>query len=693
MDSVDRRQQAQRVRVDTLSDLRKAPNAPGIQEHASFPSQHSRDGMYSRNWAFISTALQRKLAQATVLCAGTGLGSMIALLGVRTGFHRFILGDGDVVEAHNLNRQAFSRMQLGINKAEATAALIRSVAPQAQIDVLPRFLGVDDFHEVLPRADLVVNTIDLDNPAFLELNRLARKYNKTVLFPMNLGWAGTLLVFTPQSPSLDDFLGLTLEPAAGDASAAVADVGTRLIERILGSIPGGIPSYLLDLLPQFRARTPESWPFDPQLGVAAHVTSALTVHTCVALVAGQTVRAVPDIIWSDSAAAIEPAVSHADGEVKGKIGRHPVPGQNQQSTQPMPVAALPLAGLTSGVNGHAAVHAPHSRRDGEADTLIAARRMFDRARLWEEGQRGRRATLRAGTGLVVLTMRHDALTPDEVFAIATFRLRQYMRAGLYDEAAVTHMGVTEDPAMALLAAHDIHIAVGDAEGRFLCYMCAQSPLPIAEEHIPYPLLKDARRPVFPTESEYGLGLYGAHPAIQWLPMATTREISRLVRNLEISRGPTTEAASAEAVLAMEREICRSGSGIELTIGCMAPEARRLLYGLGVPIAYAPRARITGDNQGGGAPNGPLLWTASSHAPGRFWPYALATADLRLDAQYYSELDLALAQSDGDAALEALRRVRRSPHRLARYALPEDQVDSPAVLWTSDPFYSISDQGE
>ena len=267
--------------------------------------------LYSRNWAFIERPLQDRLAECTIFTAGTGLGSVIACLAARTGFQRFILADGDVVDESNLNRQPFIRGQLGQNKASATAALIGAISPHATMAVVPRFVGRRDFRELVPLADIVVNTIDMDSLAFVELNRVARAAGKTVLFPINIGWGGGLLVFAPDAMSLDDFV----------AGASGDDVATRVVHGVLEHIPSGLPDYLRQLLPRYLTRTSQTWPFDPQLGIAAHTTAALTVRAAVALLGGEEVRTAPDLIWCDTSTTVSSgplhcpeADAHADKE-------------------------------------------------------------------------------------------------------------------------------------------------------------------------------------------------------------------------------------------------------------------------------------------------------------------------------------------------------------------------------------------
>lgn len=270
---------------------------------------HGAD-LYARNWAYISPEVQARLAETTLFTAGSGLGSVVATLAARTGVQRFIVADGDSVEESNLNRQAFTRAHLGLNKAEATAAIIRDICPQAQVEVVAKYLDAADCAEIAPRADIILNTIDFDSPAFLELNRVARAAKKPVLFPLNPLWMGTVIVFTPESQSLDEFLGI--ETTATDPES-LGNVAVRLIKRIYSQAPGGMPDSLKSLISDYAGSeaqqgTVESTPAvtsmagsgDPQLGVTAYLTAALTVRALVALVADEPVRLAPQVILADA---------------------------------------------------------------------------------------------------------------------------------------------------------------------------------------------------------------------------------------------------------------------------------------------------------------------------------------------------------------------------------------------------------
>jgi hypothetical protein len=268
------------------------------------PSPAPASELYARNWAYIAPDLQQHLATTTLFTAGTGLGSVIAVLAARTGVQHFILADGDVVEESNLNRQAFTRAHLGQNKAAATAAIIADIQPAAQIEVVPRYLQSADMRDLVARADIILNTIDLDTPAFLDLNRVARAAGKPVLFPLNPVWMGTVVVFTAESQSLDEFLGLERP----DDSMPVGAVTLRLFEQIYAQVPGGLPEPLRIMIARYFDQDGAGGASEtrqlgaPQLGVTASLTASLAVYALVALVASTPLRVAPQVITADALA-------------------------------------------------------------------------------------------------------------------------------------------------------------------------------------------------------------------------------------------------------------------------------------------------------------------------------------------------------------------------------------------------------
>lgn len=247
--------------------------------------------LYSRNWAFISEELQGKLSNTCIFLAGSGLGSVIADIAVRTGFGRFIVADGDCVELSNLNRQTFYTHQIGASKSHETKNLIQRVNPSAMVDVIDEYLRPETLAAPISHADIIINTIDFDNAAFLDCNRKTIQQGKTVLFPINIGWGGALFIFSPESASLEETIGLS-----PDRDYSLETIKKAIVLKAMGDY---VPEYLKDKLEMMENALPETWPYDPQIASAAHLTASLVVTSATAIVAEKNVRLTPDVIYCD----------------------------------------------------------------------------------------------------------------------------------------------------------------------------------------------------------------------------------------------------------------------------------------------------------------------------------------------------------------------------------------------------------
>ena len=234
-------------------------------------------GMFSRNWLFISEETQRKLKEKTILVVGSGLGSRISEIAVRTGFEKLIVADGDKVELSNLNRQFFSREDLDHNKAVALKQNLLRINPNCSITALPEFLDRVSLLEWIPKADIVVNTIDFDSPAFQVCSDLCRKNEKLELFPTNLGFGGSVVVSEKGSPTFSEFFG------TNDHSVVK--------QKILEFLMTKASPYMQDAYYRYLKTTELP---DPQLGIAVAVTSALVVTLMVKYVVGEGLTTFPN---------------------------------------------------------------------------------------------------------------------------------------------------------------------------------------------------------------------------------------------------------------------------------------------------------------------------------------------------------------------------------------------------------------
>lgn len=137
--------------------------------------------MTGRNIGFVSASQQARLRAGTVLVCGTGgMGGACLQALVRVGVGRLILADIDSFEVSNLNRQVFATIDtLGQDKAAATAAALRRINPDLDLEVLGAE-WTDHAADLVGRADVVVNGTD-DLGAALLLYRTARAVGRAVV--------------------------------------------------------------------------------------------------------------------------------------------------------------------------------------------------------------------------------------------------------------------------------------------------------------------------------------------------------------------------------------------------------------------------------------------------------------------------------------------------------------------------------
>jgi molybdopterin/thiamine biosynthesis adenylyltransferase len=242
--------------------------------------------LVSRNWGFLTPEIQSKIKRTKILLAGCGLGSNIALLAARTGFTKFILADGDTVETNNLNRQTFSLHQTGKNKAAVTAELIREVNPEAQIEVFPQFITEKNVEPLVTKVDFVINMVDPSRVIF-ELNRVAISQDKIAISPLNVGFGGVVLVFSPSSATLEEIV---------EDSTSLEGFFLKLVEKVSTFLPGYLERDFLGVKHEIEQK---GKPF-PQLGIASFANAALVVTVIIRALMGLPLKLAPQPITIDT---------------------------------------------------------------------------------------------------------------------------------------------------------------------------------------------------------------------------------------------------------------------------------------------------------------------------------------------------------------------------------------------------------
>lgn len=240
--------------------------------------------LISRNWGFIGKKDQEKIRQTSIVLAGCGLGSQIATLAARVGFERFVLYDRDIVEVNNLNRQAFFATHVEMHKVDATKSMIQEINPHAVIKTFPNTIGIESVEEVVNMGDIIVNMLDPEETMY-RMNKMAVAQKIPVLFPLNIGFGGFLLVFTNSSASLEEILGEKLYNTS---------FYTSLLQNLTYQPPGYLQLFYHEHGEELQQR-----PL-PQLGIAAALTSALIVTTMIRIATGHPVKEAPEAITCDA---------------------------------------------------------------------------------------------------------------------------------------------------------------------------------------------------------------------------------------------------------------------------------------------------------------------------------------------------------------------------------------------------------
>lgn len=259
---------------------------------------HDYDRMTLRNRDYIPPELQSAIRSTRLLIAGCGIGSTVAEAAVRLGFEHFVLVDGDVVEPHNLNRQAYTVSDIGSPKVAALAQRLRSINPGASITEVPDFLTPDNTRQWVSQADIVFDTIDfLDLEAILALHEFAAAQRKPLVTALAIGWGGGCLYFPPDgSVSLRELLGLPEERSTGYTEAFGAIVG-RIGSRLAPEVASALQKALVIM--EDGRPCPAS-----QVAPGAYAVASLAATLLVRIVAGAPVRPAPHMVMCDMSAQL-----------------------------------------------------------------------------------------------------------------------------------------------------------------------------------------------------------------------------------------------------------------------------------------------------------------------------------------------------------------------------------------------------
>ncbi|MBN1526579.1 MAG: ThiF family adenylyltransferase [Candidatus Omnitrophica bacterium] len=167
--------------------------------------------MVERNIGVISAEEQERLRNTCIAVAGCGgIGGLSAEQLVRLGVGHVKIADFDHFEIHNLSRQSSSTTHtIGHPKVEVLARHFKAINPGLQIDTFNDGVHAENVEEFVRDAAIAIDGIDYNcfyNTVVLD--RAARKEGICVLDPLAVGFGTSVLVFGPQTVSIEEYVGL-----------------------------------------------------------------------------------------------------------------------------------------------------------------------------------------------------------------------------------------------------------------------------------------------------------------------------------------------------------------------------------------------------------------------------------------------------------------------------------------------------
>jgi hypothetical protein len=268
---------------------------------ATAAPQAGADAFYAslteRNRGLIPNAAQRALRSARVLVAGCGStgGAAVEPL-ARLGVQRFVLAEPGEYELNNLNRQHARYTDIGRNKAEVVAELVRGVNPHAEVEVHTSGVQRDNVALLLDGCALVIDGVDATTgdgwQAKYDLHAEAARRRCPVVSGYDM--SGTQYVrFYDYRRDLAPLAGEVTEQQV--ASETVWELLVRVVRRDL------IPA---DLIADVVAHRGDPGYSLPQLVYTSHLFGVLAARYTVEVLAGHPVR---DEVLIDVHTAVRPA--------------------------------------------------------------------------------------------------------------------------------------------------------------------------------------------------------------------------------------------------------------------------------------------------------------------------------------------------------------------------------------------------
>lgn len=249
-----------------------------------------------RNQGYVNSKTQNKIRGMTLLIAGCGVGSTIAEAVVRLGFEKFVLVDGDIVEPHNLNRQAFVAADVGEKKVRALARRLLAINPEAKVMEVDGWIDRSNVENLVSQADFILDTIDfLDLDAITALHDECHRVGKPIISGVSVGWGmGALYFRADPFQSICGFRTLFGLPEKGSVkNASYVEHFKIFMERVGPLLDPEVARAMAQALTIMEDGTPCP---APHVSAGSYGLGALVVTMLVRIIEGREVRQSPQMI-------------------------------------------------------------------------------------------------------------------------------------------------------------------------------------------------------------------------------------------------------------------------------------------------------------------------------------------------------------------------------------------------------------
>jgi len=258
----------------------------------------SYETFVTRNSGYVDADTQMRVRDARLLIAGCGIGSSPAVCAARLGFSNFILVDGDVVDAHNLNRQFYDFADVGKPKVEALKDKILRINPEAKVEAIKAYLDEKNTDAIVGKATIVFDTVDfLDLPAILRLHTSAKQHRVHIFTALSVGFGALVWYFPADSPlSLADLIApdvSRVSAGSGGAMPSYVDVFASFIGRIAPHLDRQVVEQVTYVLTMMKDGKPCP---ASQVAVGSFAIGAMATSMIHDLLAGNPLPAAPKLV-------------------------------------------------------------------------------------------------------------------------------------------------------------------------------------------------------------------------------------------------------------------------------------------------------------------------------------------------------------------------------------------------------------